>query len=326
MNIFIRISLYLFSILFIFFYSLVKASPVLIDKIAVIMNDNIILKSDIDYIVDFINVENINFINNFRRDKLIEEIILKNILLEIGKEQNISVTENTIYKTIALHIKHMAERKHIPLHQFYYDFFAKYKWKYYLLYGQILHNLIINSVIINNIKNYVTITPYEITQQLKKPTNLISNSKIFITEMHVKHILLTNDKQIQKLNQIGLDINNRTINFYTAAHKSSEDFTSAAFKEGDLGWITPDMLGEPLGFILLNLNKNDISVPIFSQNSWHLIQLQETRKTNKTDILLKERALRILYQQKWNFEIQQWIRKQSENAYVKILDTEYKFH
>ncbi|WWP00049.1 MAG: peptidylprolyl isomerase [Candidatus Dasytiphilus stammeri] len=302
-----------------------------LDKIAIIINDNIILKSDIDSIVDFMKQENIFLRDNSYRDKLIEEIILKNIFLEIGKKQNISVTENIIYKNMALYIKNMADRRHIPLHQFYHDFLAKYKWKYHLLYEQILHNQIINSIIINNIKNYVTITPYEITQQLKKLTNLISNSKIFITEMHVRHILLarsplTNDKEIQKkLKKIYLDINNRKITFYTAAQKYSQDLTSS-FKGGDLGWITPDMLGEPLGFILLNLNKDDISTPIFYENGWHLIQLQETRKINKTDILLKERVLRILYQQKWNVEIQQWIRKKSEDAYVKILDTKYNFH
>ncbi|WWO99801.1 MAG: peptidylprolyl isomerase [Candidatus Dasytiphilus stammeri] len=326
-----------FYILLIFFNSTVtKASPLVIDKIAVIINNNIILKSDIDSIVNFINMENISIREKFKhRNRLVEEIILKNILFEIGKKKNLSVAENQIYQSMALHIKNMADRRHLPLYQFYHDFFSK--WKYHLLYEQILQNIIINSVIKNNVKNSVTITPYEITQQLNKPNFISGNSyyynhpKIFITEMHVRHILITrsplmNDKEIlKKLNKIYLDIKNRKINFYTAAKKYSQDSTSV-FQGGDLGWITPDMLGEPLGFVLLNLNKNDISPPVWADNSWHIIQLQETHKKNKTDVILKEQALQMLYQRKWNIEIQKWIKKKSKDAYVNILDTQYTFH
>ncbi|WWO98775.1 MAG: peptidylprolyl isomerase [Candidatus Dasytiphilus stammeri] len=323
-----KITLYILLI-FNFNSTIATAFPIAIDEIAVIINDNIILKSDIDSILDLIKMENIY--SDINQQKLIEEIILKIILFEIGKKENISLMQDNIYKTMMLHIKSMADRRHLPIYQFYNNF-IKDKWKYHVLYEQILQNIINSAVIRNNIKNYVTITPYEISQRLKNQNNLITSDlyykkpKIFITEMHVRHIfLLSSDKEIQeKLTQIYQEIKKRKIDFSTAAHKYSQDLTSV-FQGGDLGWITPDMLDERLGLVLLNLNKNEISPPIFSENGWHLIQLQETRKKNKTDVLLKERLWRILYQLKWNVEFQQWITKQYKDAYVKILDTNNKY-
>ncbi|WWO95371.1 MAG: peptidylprolyl isomerase [Candidatus Dasytiphilus stammeri] len=332
MNISLKISRYLFYILLIFFNSTVsKAStvPVIIDTIALRINNNILLTSEID----FIKRENFNpFLDKFiPNDKLIKQIILKNILFKIGKKQKISVTKRQIYHRMILHLKNMADRKHLTLYQFYHDVFAQCKWKYHLLYQQILQNLMIQSVIKNHLKNDIFITPNEITQQIKNQTN---NSyyyykyppKIFITEMHVRDILLAPTKNNKKkmLNNFFLEeMNHRKKNFYIAATQQSsyQDFISVWKR--DLGWITPDMLGEPLGFVLLNLNKNEISPPVFYNNHWHLIQLQKTRKTNYTNILLKERALILLYQIKWNLAIQPWIRNKVEQAFIKILDPKF---
>lgn len=71
---------------------------------------------------------------------------------------------------------------------------------------------------------------------------------------------------------------------------------------------------------LLRLQKGQMSGPVHSSFGWHLIQLLDTRKVDKTDAAKKERAYRLLFNRKFSEEAQTWMQEQRAAAYVKILD------
>jgi peptidyl-prolyl cis-trans isomerase SurA len=153
------------------------------------------------------------------------------------------------------------------------------------------------------------------------------SQNISVTEVHARHILLkpspilTDDQARQKMMQIASDIKSGKLSFAAAAKQFSDD-PGSANQGGDLGWNSPEIYDPAFRDALLRLNKGETSQPVHSSFGWHLIQLLDTRKVDKTDAAQKERAYRLLFNRKFAEEAQTWMQEQRASAYVKILDAD----
>ncbi|EDU8828997.1 peptidylprolyl isomerase SurA [Salmonella enterica] len=150
------------------------------------------------------------------------------------------------------------------------------------------------------------------------------SQSISVTEVHARHILLKpspimNDQQARlKLEEIAADIKSGKTTFAAAAKEYSQDPDSAN-QGGDLGWATPDIFDPAFRDALTKLHKGQISAPVHSSFGWHLIELLDTRKVDKTDAAQKDRAYRMLMNRKFSEEAATWMQEQRASAYVKIL-------
>ncbi|BAO00462.1 SurA protein [Candidatus Pantoea carbekii] len=149
---------------------------------------------------------------------------------------------------------------------------------------------------------------------------------ISATQVHLRHIFLkpspflSEDQAVAKLNQIFDRIKNGKTTFIMAANQFSNDSNSAK-KGGDLGWSTLEIYDPIFSNAILQLNKGQISKPLHSSFGYHLIQLIDIRKVDKTHETQKERAYRLLFNRKFLEQEQVWMQKQRGMAYVKIMDT-----
>ncbi|EEN2979248.1 peptidylprolyl isomerase SurA [Salmonella enterica subsp. enterica serovar Enteritidis] len=150
------------------------------------------------------------------------------------------------------------------------------------------------------------------------------SQSISVTEVHARHILLKpspimNDQQARlKLEEIAADIKSGKTIFAAAAKEYSQD-PGSANQGGDLGWATPDIFDPAFRDALTKLHKGQISAPVHSSFGWHLIELLDTRKVDKTDAAQKDRAYRMLMNRKFSEEAATWMQEQRASAYVKIL-------
>ncbi|EJE5470969.1 peptidylprolyl isomerase SurA [Salmonella enterica] len=150
------------------------------------------------------------------------------------------------------------------------------------------------------------------------------SQSISVTEVHARHILLKpspimNDQQARlKLEEIAADIKSGKTTFAAAAKEYSQD-PGSANQGGDLGWATPDIFDPAFREALTKLHKGQISAPVHSSFGWHLIELLDTRKVDKTDAAQKDRAYRMLMNRKFSEEAATWMQEQRASAYVKIL-------
>ncbi|HIC5378037.1 TPA: peptidylprolyl isomerase SurA [Salmonella enterica subsp. enterica serovar Schwarzengrund] len=150
------------------------------------------------------------------------------------------------------------------------------------------------------------------------------SQSISVTEVHARHILLKpspimNDQQARlKLEEIAADIESGKTTFAAAAKEYSQD-PGSANQGGDLGWATPDIFDPAFRDALTKLHKGQISAPVHSSFGWHLIELLDTRKVDKTDAAQKDRAYRMLMNRKFSEEAATWMQEQRASAYVKIL-------
>ncbi len=148
---------------------------------------------------------------------------------------------------------------------------------------------------------------------------------IAVTEVDARHILLKtspvlNDEQARnKLIQFREEILSGKMSFEKAAKEYSED-PGSAMHGGELGWNLPSAYDPAFRDALIKLQKGEISQPIHSAFGWHLIQLIDSRKVDRTDAAQKDHAYRLLFNRKFNEEAQSWMQELRASAYVKILD------
>lgn len=139
------------------------------------------------------------------------------------------------------------------------------------------------------------------------------SQSISVTEVHARHILLKpspimNDQQARlKLEEIAADIKSGKTTFAAAAKEYSQD-PGSANQGGDLGWATPDIFDPAFRDALTKLHKGQISAPVHSSFGWHLIELLDTRKVDKTDAAQKDRAYRMLMNRKFSEEAATWMQ------------------
>ncbi|MGP1958808.1 MAG: peptidylprolyl isomerase SurA [Arsenophonus sp. NC-CH8-MAG3] len=151
------------------------------------------------------------------------------------------------------------------------------------------------------------------------------NMPILVTEVKARHILIklspiiSNEQAYEKIQQIAKKIKTGQITFAEAAKKYSQD-PGSALRGGALGWNMPNFYDPGFRDGLMRLNKGETSQPIHSFFGWHLIQLEDTRQVDKTNIAQKEHAYHLLFNRKFNEEVQIWMQKLRASAYVKILN------
>lgn len=142
-----------------------------------------------------------------------------------------------------------------------------------------------------------------------------------ITETHVQHILLrnnplaTDDQLKQRLMIIRTQILDRH-DFATLAKENSQDPGSVG-KGGDLGWTMPGTLDPTFQAQMDKLQLGQISLPFKTQFGWHIVQVLE-RKTIPSQDALKQAARAMVYEQKYQQQLQSWLMQLRTEAYVKV--------
>jgi peptidyl-prolyl cis-trans isomerase SurA len=143
-----------------------------------------------------------------------------------------------------------------------------------------------------------------------------------VTEMHARHILvkiseLVSSEQAQKK---ATAIRQRIAageDFEKAAKDASEDDATARLG-GDLGWFSGEAYGSRMADTLKDMKKGDVSQPFQTDAGWHVVQLVDTRATDKSGELQRDQAKNMLFQRKAEDEYQSFLRQIRSEAYVDI--------
>jgi peptidyl-prolyl cis-trans isomerase SurA len=147
-------------------------------------------------------------------------------------------------------------------------------------------------------------------------------SSQMVTEYHARHILikvteLTPNEQAEK--KIAA-IRARILageDFEKAAKEASED-TQTARLGGDLGWFSGDAYGPHVREQLQKLGKGEISQPFHTEAGWDILQLVDTRNTDKSGEMQRDQAKNMLFQRKAEDEYESFLRQIRSEAYVEI--------
>ncbi len=103
--------------------------------------------------------------------------------------------------------------------------------------------------------------------------------------------------------------------FAELAREFSEDIGSA-LEGGDLGWTSPGQLVGAFQQTMDNTEIDEISLPFRSEYGWHILQVLERREKDVTEDIRKNIARNFIHKRKFDDELQTWLQKIRDEAYV----------
>lgn len=143
-----------------------------------------------------------------------------------------------------------------------------------------------------------------------------------VTEYHARHILIKPSELVpsEEAHKKVAAVRQKVVageDFEKAARESSEDDATARLG-GDLGWFNGTAYGTRVAEALKDMKSGDISQPFQTDAGWHILQLVDTRSTDKSGELQRDQAKNILFQRKAEDEYESFLRQIRSEAYVDI--------
>lgn len=144
-----------------------------------------------------------------------------------------------------------------------------------------------------------------------------------VTERRARHLLISPDELMsdqqayEKIIELRRQIVEGETEFAAAAKEHSDDLVTGA-KGGDMGWFGPGQFGTRIDQVIASLKKGELSQPFRTEGGWHIVQLLDERRVDRTEEQRRARAREALRERKRQDEIENWIRQLRAESYVDI--------
>jgi peptidyl-prolyl cis-trans isomerase SurA len=143
-----------------------------------------------------------------------------------------------------------------------------------------------------------------------------------IQQTKARHILLKPSaiRTEEQTEQLAAELRQRALkgaDFGELARQYSEDIGSA-MEGGELGWTSPGQLVGDFQKAMDTTAAGAISQPFRSRYGWHVLQVEDRRQQDVTDELRRNMARNYLHQRKFQEELEAWLQKIRDEAYVDI--------
>ncbi|VAW62602.1 Periplasmic chaperone and peptidyl-prolyl cis-trans isomerase of outer membrane proteins SurA [hydrothermal vent metagenome] len=142
-----------------------------------------------------------------------------------------------------------------------------------------------------------------------------------VSQTHARHILIKADEITssedarKKLTEVKLKLDQGE-DFAKLAAKYSQD-PGSKNKGGDLGWASEGTFVLRFNEVMNSLKDGQTSEPFKSQFGWHIMQVLERRKQDETEQVIRQKAQRAIQNRKADEELQLWLRRARDEAYVE---------
>ncbi|RKF14541.1 peptidylprolyl isomerase SurA [Alginatibacterium sediminis] len=157
-----------------------------------------------------------------------------------------------------------------------------------------------------------------------KVLDLEGAQTIAIQEVNIRHILvkpsiiLSDEKAQRMLDGFRAEIIAGDKSFAELARNYSED-PGSAVRGGELGWANPNVFVPEFREMANSLPQNQLSEPFRSSFGWHILEVLGKRETENADDASRNQAYQMLFNRKFNEEMQTWLDELKDEAYIEIL-------
>lgn len=157
---------------------------------------------------------------------------------------------------------------------------------------------------------------------LIKLLNKQGGDTLMVPQTHVRHILIKtseirDDEQAKAFAGQLYERIQAGESFEELAKSHSADTGSLA-SGGDLGWMNSRDLVPEFREAMERAEINQLTKPIRSQFGWHIIEVLGRRMQDMGKDMQRARAREIIYQRKFEEELQIWLSEEREDAFVDI--------
>lgn len=273
-----------------------KSSVVPLDKIIVIVDNNIITQIELDDRMKLISQQlkqqgnKLPSLDTLRK-QVLERLILEKLQLEMAKKTGIRINDEMVNRVIA----NIARENRLSMEKFR-EVLKKDGFEFSEFRENIRREITISRLRKMRVENEVNISEQEINNFLSQSLK----GKSVGDEYHLNHILIATpeaatpqqtDLAEEKAKKIFKELENGD-DFSQKAIAVSND--ELALKGGDLGWRKAAQLPTLFAPIVAKMKKNEIKGPIRSASGFHIIKLNNKRNTAQKHIINQTLARHIL--------------------------------
>ena len=143
-----------------------------------------------------------------------------------------------------------------------------------------------------------------------------------VRQTDVRHILVTPTEVLSENASEALANELKTRieageDFGTLARQYSDDIGSAA-EGGELGWTNPGQMVPEFEATMAAASMGQISAPFRSEFGWHILEVKERRDKDFSSEMRRNQVAGYIRDQKYQEELDAWLRKIREEAFVDI--------
>lgn len=269
-----------------------QAAPIEIDRVAAIVDDSIIMHSELEARMDSVKRQMGGQIppDSMLRPQVLERLILENIQLQMAERGGVQISDQQLTDTI----KRIAKQNGMSIEQFS-KALEKDGLSYREAVEQIRTEMIISRVQKFQVNNRVQISQQDIDYFLASKAGQMAAE----TEYRLSHILVSIPSQASageiqtardKANDIIAEINSGKEFKQVAIAKSNG---RNALKGGDLGWRKQAQLPSLFADAVNELKLGEVSQAIKSASGFHIIQISDKRG-GSTMMVLQNKVRHIL--------------------------------
>lgn len=271
------------------------AEPIALDRVAVVVNESIIMSSEVDQRIRDIRAQ-LTARNaqlppaDVLANQVKEQLIIESIQLQLAERQGIRVSDSELNNTM----NRIAQQNNLSLSDFRKALISEGR-DYQQVRDQILRELIISRVQQSNVNRRVSVTDQEVQNYLN--SDLAKNqdrSEYLLSNILVALPSPASPDQIktaqERANQLKTELD-QGANFADLAVRSSD--APNALNGGDLGWRKAQELPTQIFSTVSGLANGDVSKVVRTPSGFNLLQLRE-RRGDQATLVTETRARHIL--------------------------------
>lgn len=257
----------------------VSAAEVPLDRIAAVVNDGIIMQSELEQRIDLVKEQLSSRQTRLPPENILKKQVLNRLIIEslqkqLAEQQGIRISDSQLNSAIT----NIAAQNGMSLEQFRDALIAEGR-DYNQSREQIRNELLITNVQQNLVNRRIRVSEQELQNYLSSADGQSQVSAEYL----LGHILLATPSQaspelIQQAERKAKDIHKKLVEGADFSETAVE-FSNApnALKGGDLGWRKMSELPEPLSKAIRKLSPGEFSLPVRSPSGFHIFLAKDKR-------------------------------------------------
>jgi peptidyl-prolyl cis-trans isomerase SurA len=260
----------------------------MLDRIAAIVNDGLVLKSELDAQMDAVTKrlqeQKVELPSqSVLKQQVLDRLILQEIQAQHAKRVGLTVSDEQLNSAL----QEIAGRNKIPFDQLPTALAAQgVDYKQYR--ESMRRELTLNTLRQRDVISHINVTPHELEQFLTRQQTSAAND-----EFSVSHILLSlpeaaTPQQLEEITRKAQDL--------AARASKGEDFgqlaiansnSQTALDGGQLGWRKGTQLPEFILQLVTKMKPGDVSQPVRTPSGFHIVKLNE-RRSGEAQVIINQ--------------------------------------
>jgi peptidyl-prolyl cis-trans isomerase SurA len=260
----------------------------MLDRIAAIVNDGLVLKSELDAQMDSVTKrlmeQKIELPSqSILKQQVLDRLIVQEIQVQRAKHVGLTISDEQLNTAL----QEIAARNKIPFDQLPTALAAQgIDYKQYR--ESMRKELTLNTLRQRDVISHINVTPHELDQYLARQQSAAAND-----EFNVSHILLSlpaaaTPQQLDEISHKAQDL--------AARASKGEDFgqlaiansnSSTALDGGQLGWRKGGQLPQFVLDLVVKMKPGEVSQPVRTPSGYHIVKLNE-RRSGEVPVIINQ--------------------------------------